>query len=247
MTDRAAALARDGFVHLPGLLDASDVEAARADLDALQASVAITNHYGRLGHNIWQSAPSLGALVRGGRLARVVAEVLAEPSVVFFQDGLVWKPPGQGERIQWHQDHSYLPLDAPRALTLWLCFDDADEAAGCLWYIPGTHRLGDRRPAEFAAGGGPASDLPPMDVEGRVAVPVPVRAGDAIAHDVRVWHMSEANSTAAHRRALSTTWVTPAATWQPARAASPFTWRLRPRPGAPLAGPLFPRFDQGEP
>ncbi|MEZ4474252.1 MAG: phytanoyl-CoA dioxygenase family protein [bacterium] len=183
----------------------------------------------------------------GWLLARAAAEVLGEPAVVFFQDGLVWKPPGGATPIWWHQDHSYLPLAAPTALTLWVCFDDADEQAGCLAYVPGSHRLGDRQPADFAGDGRADPGLPPMDVEGRPTVLVPVRAGDAIAHDVRVWHMSGPNRSAHERRALSTTWVTPAARWDPARAPSPFTWRLRPAAGAPLTGPLFPRFDRAKP
>ncbi|MEZ4466542.1 MAG: hypothetical protein R3F43_19360 [bacterium] len=38
-----------GFVHLPGLLDAAQVEAARADLDLLASTGAVLNDYGQFG------------------------------------------------------------------------------------------------------------------------------------------------------------------------------------------------------
>ncbi len=168
---------------------------------------------------------------------------------MLFQDNLVWKRPGAGARIEWHQDYSYWPLSSPAGLTLWIALDAADVADGCIHYLPGTHRLGERAPQDFVAGArqGARPDLEPLDARGREHEAVPVRAapGDAIAHDPLVWHMSPPNRSQRERRALTVSWIEPSNRWAPAHAPHPYNYLLAPREGANVTGELFPVFGAG--
>jgi ectoine hydroxylase-related dioxygenase (phytanoyl-CoA dioxygenase family) len=240
----SAALRERGYCALPPLVDAATLAALRADLDGLHLRDPATNAYGILRHNLWRELPAFRALLLGGALAEVARSLLGAREVVFFQDNLIWKPPGTSARLEWHQDFAYWPLDRPDGLTLWLALDDADEANGCLRYVPGTHLLGERAATDFVAGAGQpvSADLPPLDAAGCEGEAAPVRAGEALAHHPLTWHMSGPNSTPRPRRAWSLTWLSPEVRWAPAHAPHPYNYFLAPTDGAPVCGEAFPRF-----
>ena len=199
LAEARAALAERGYASLGGVLDASAVAELNRELGARDLA---RGEYGILANQAWTWHEGFAALVRGGRLAALARELLQTEEVVFFQDNLVWKPPGTTTRLEWHQDYSYWPLDAPRGVTLWLALDDADPEA----------------------------------------VAAPARAGELLAHDPLVWHMSPVNRSALQRRAWSLTWISAEVRWAPDHAPHPFHYLLQPAPGARVEGPWFPRF-----
>lgn len=52
------------------------------------------------------------------------------------------KLPGDGKRVDWHQDCSYWPLTPTKAITVWLAIDDADLENGCMEVFAESHRYG---------------------------------------------------------------------------------------------------------
>lgn len=239
-----ADLARDGFARVGRCLDDEALAAVRAACEQARAST-YRSDYGLIKHDPWRELPAFERALRAGPVGRVGRALLGVDEVVLFQDHLVWKPPGTPAEVSWHQDRGYWPLEAPRGLTVWVALDDADAGNGCLSYLPGTHLLGERRPADFSPGVTRPErlDLPPIDAAGREheAVACPVRAGEALAHDPLVWHMSPPNASTRDRRAWSISLVTPEARWAPGRAPHPYNWSLQPAPGAPLDPARFPR------
>lgn len=241
------ALARDGFARLGPVLEREDVLVLREDLDRIAAEAALAeNPYGVLVHNVWRRATACARAIRSGRIAGIARSLLRAREVFFFQDLLISKTPGTPTDLKWHQDYSYWPLDPARGVIVWIALDDADLTNGCLRYVPGSHRRGELRPTPFGGAGAETerADLVPLDdaTADREAVAVPVAVGEAIAHDPLVWHMSPINRTSRSRRAWSTTWIEPPARWRPEHAAHPYNWELKPAPGAPVEGEIFPRF-----
>jgi ectoine hydroxylase-related dioxygenase (phytanoyl-CoA dioxygenase family) len=171
--------------------------------------------------------------------------VLDVDEVVLFQDIFIGKPPGTAA-VQWHQDYSYWPLDSWDGLTMWLALDHTDVDNGCLRYIPGTHQLGEKRPADFFVGTAQPvhNNLPPLLAEERAAqaVDAPVTAGSILVHHPLVWHMSPVNRSSRPRHAWSLTWLLPTVCWRPEHAPHPFGHQLQPVAGQPVRGRLFPRF-----
>jgi ectoine hydroxylase-related dioxygenase (phytanoyl-CoA dioxygenase family) len=233
-------------VRLERVLSDDDVEELREALWTWIGRAPVAERHGILRHNVWAAVPAFGRHVRSGRLAAIARELLGVASITLFQDNLIWKPPGTTECVAWHQDYAYWPLGAPRGVTLWIPLDDADAESGCLRYIPGTHRLGERRATDFVAGTNQPQhgELPPLDAHQREgdAVSVPLPAGAALAHDPLVWHMSPGNRSARHRRAWSLSWIHAEVRWDPAHAPHPYNWRFDPRPGDAVQGESFPRF-----
>ena len=113
---------------------------------------------------------------------------------------LTFKMRGNTMPFHWHQDNAYGELDPYTAVTCLTALDDADVENGCLWLIPGSHRQGQadpQAPEEKAA-------LLPIKLEAddSRAVPVPMKAGEAICFHCWMLHKSEGNRSATHRRIL---------------------------------------------
>jgi ectoine hydroxylase-related dioxygenase (phytanoyl-CoA dioxygenase family) len=236
-------LAADGFAAIGRVLDDDDLAALRAAADALTGAAA-PGPYGRIVHDPWRRAPAFAERVARAAPAAIAA---AGHALVLFQDHVIAKTPGATGAIHWHQDYAYWPLDAPAGLTLWIALDDADGDNGCLRYRPGTHRLGERRAADFVDGGATMPrrpDLAPLDDDlgGGDAIAVPVLAGHAIVHHPLVWHMSAGNASSRPRRAWSITWLAPDVRWDPAHAPHPFTVMSSRQRGDALDPERFPRF-----
>src|SRR5581483_9191587 len=122
----------------------------------------------------------------------------------------------------------------------------ATEENGCLAYIPGTHRDGERRPTAFTTGERDPDGheaLPLLDARAREGerVLALARAGEALAHHPLVWHGSAPNRSATHRRAWSVTLVAPHVLYDASHAPHPFNYELGLTRGAPLPEDRFPR------
>jgi hypothetical protein len=119
-------------------------------------------------------------------------------------DAAVFKQPGVAGETPWHQDEAVYRLSRlrrPRWLVyFWVALDDVDEDAGCIRFVPGSHR-GPLLPHRWRHGD-PSSSLE-VDPAAAVAsgVPVPLRAGDATAHHPRTLHSSGPNLSGRWRKA----------------------------------------------
>jgi hypothetical protein len=72
------------------------------------------------------------------RIVAYVSDLLGE-DVIGWGSHFFCKLPGDGKRVDWHQDCSYWPLTPTRALTVWLAIDDADQENGCMEIYAGSH------------------------------------------------------------------------------------------------------------
>jgi non-haem Fe2+, alpha-ketoglutarate-dependent halogenase len=154
-------------------------------------------------HNLW-----LYRLALEPRILDLVQSVLGPD---FFQWGsnMMCKAPHEALYVPWHQDLADWPLSPPRALTVWIAFDDTDEENGCMRVIPGTHRRGllphlDSRPAPRK---GSRSLFPfhadPSCFDEAESVPVILGAGEVSLHDCQLIHGSDGNLSPRRRRAFT--------------------------------------------
>lgn len=233
-----------GFARLPGVFPRAD--AVREAFLAWVGERPATNHYGVLRNDVWRQVPALaGALDEAAAFALALLDV---DELVLFQDNVIYKPPGTTDRVEWHQDYAYWPLDRAGGTTLWIALDDADADNGCLHFLPGSHHAGERRATDFVRGTGqPARpDLPPLEVPAdEAAVAMALAKGEVDAHHPLTWHFSPPNLSSRGRPAWSLTFLTPEVRWDPDHAPHPHNWRLNPEPGAALDPGVFPRFRRG--
>ena len=80
------------------------------------------------------------ALATNSRILDIV-ESLIGPDIKLFGSQCFMKPPGGIEK-PYHQDSAYFSIEPRDLVTCWTALDDATIANGCLWVIPGSHRIG---------------------------------------------------------------------------------------------------------
>ena len=214
-----ASFARDGFVHLPGVLTEDEVDAIEVDYDRFMRGEIdipgkdlydmVTGEYGtdptdyaifnvmlpRKYHPDWQ-----GNIFE--RVGSSIAEQLCGEGMTLDFDQLLAKQPGREDAVfAWHQDQAYwINTDDRRTATCWLAIDDSTIENGCMQFLPGSHRES-VRPHRPLSGNREdqhtlVTDLRPDDV----LVSVEIRRGDITVHNEGVLHGSGGNTSADSRR-----------------------------------------------
>ena len=130
--------------------------------------------------------------------APALARVMPSHRAIFL--GFVNKDPGSQTPMPMHQDITMTEEERRPGISLWAPLVDVDETNACLRVVPGSHRL-NRVPRA------PGSPFPAADIEDAVtrdlARPVPLRAGEAVLIDQRLFHASGRNETPSARPVLA--------------------------------------------
>jgi len=94
----------------------------------------------KLGHALHDLDPAFDAFSRTPALAAVARGAgLAEP--LLLQSMYIFKQPRIGGEVVCHADHTYLWTEPRSVVGFWFAIDDATIDNGCLWALPGGHRL----------------------------------------------------------------------------------------------------------
>lgn len=95
----------------------------------------------KIGHALHDRDPVFDAFSRDARLADVVADLgVAQPRLM--QSMYIFKQPHIGGEVVCHQDATYLHTEPLSVIGLWFALQDATRENGCMWALPGGHRLG---------------------------------------------------------------------------------------------------------
>ena len=159
-----------------------------------------------------------------------VVESLIGPDIKLYQDQLFMKPRRVGSRQPYHQDKPLgFFIEPPDMVTCWCAIDDATIANGCLWMLPGTHRLGVADQAKW-------KDFEERSLAGELPQerPVELRSGSCSFHHGLILHASRANLTGERRRGYATHYVSSHCDYTGAaarrREMTPFWFEAAPSP-----------------
>ena len=145
-----------------------------------------------------------------------VWELLTDPTIVGYvrdllgEDVIGWgshffcKMPGDGKRVDWHQDCSYWPLTPTKAVTVWLAIDDADAENGCMETYLGSHTHGliDFETSDDADGNVLDQSVKEPEKYGRHQL-TPLKAGQISIHSDLLVHGSSPNESDRRRCGLT--------------------------------------------
>lgn len=122
-------------------------------------------------------------------------ESLLGPNFYLWASNFFIKEPHTHETVGWHQDAYYWPLKPIESLTVWLAFDDVDEANGAMTVIPGSHRQNIVNHARKEGGTTSVlhleADVSSFDLS--TAERIPLKCGSISIHDDKLLHASPAN------------------------------------------------------
>ena len=103
--------------------------------------------------------------------------------------------------MRWHQDGTYFFLDPARHVTAWVALTIADEEAGCMQVIPGSHKNDfidhndDADPNNMI----PRGQGLAIDVDTETAVSMPLQPGQMSLHHTKLFHASFNNKRETRR------------------------------------------------
>jgi ectoine hydroxylase len=147
---------QDGFLVFPELFSDAEVAILRGEVARLKGVEA--DCVVREGHNEapkillkmddpeWPTySESFRTLSRMGRTLGVAKQVLGDEALYMHHYKLNVKSAIEGSVWQWHQDYmSWQPdgIPRPELATMMVMLEEATELSGCLYFLPGTHKMG---------------------------------------------------------------------------------------------------------
>jgi phytanoyl-CoA hydroxylase len=157
----------------------------------------------KIGHALHDLDPRFDRFSRTPELAALASELgLRKP--LLLQSMYIFKQPHIGGEVTSHQDATFLYTEPMTCLGFWFALEDATLENGCLWALPGGHRLGLKKRFVRAPGGGTAFrvlDATPVPEEGMV--PLEVKKGTLVVLHGLLPHRSGPNTSPKSRHAYS--------------------------------------------
>jgi phytanoyl-CoA hydroxylase len=157
----------------------------------------------KIGHAMHDLDPVFDAFSHDAKLAGVARDLgLAQPQI--YQSQYIFKQPGIGGEVRWHQDATFFDTDPISVTTFWFALEDATVDNGCLWAEPGGHR-GPLR--ERFLRDGDTIRMEKLDAtpwpDDSVAVPLEATAGTLICFHGLLPHYSAPNRSPVSRHAFT--------------------------------------------
>jgi phytanoyl-CoA hydroxylase len=216
----------NGFLSVPGFLDATELAAWRDVVDAAIGSRGAqrfsfaSDEAGDIASqardsedqqyydqvftqrvNLWQTNDALKDLLLQRDLGQFVGELAEVDGLRVWHDQALVKEP-YANPTAYHLDVPYWSFTSPDAVTIWIALDDATAENGCLHYVPGSHKAQKFDNVGIGNQIGALFDVYPEWHDVR-AVACPVPAGGAVLHNGLTFHGAGANMTPGRRRAMT--------------------------------------------
>ena len=206
---------KDGFISAIPALSEDQVRAMRDYVEHLEADHA----EGAGGHTLAQFfrvnghvvIPRLAEISRSPDILDIVEAILG-PDLLVWSVELFIKEAGSDKTVSWHQDITYWGMgETDDEITAWIALSDVSIEAGCMRFIPGSHKGGlVAHDDTFAADNLLSRGQKIADVREEDAVHGPLRPGQMSLHHGRCFHASGQNSSNDRRIGLAIRYVTPA-------------------------------------
>ncbi|MFP2907091.1 phytanoyl-CoA dioxygenase family protein [Pyxidicoccus sp. 3LFB2] len=157
----------------------------------------------KMGHALHDLDSRFDWFSRTPELASLASE-LGMHTPLLLQSMYIFKQPHIGGEVNSHQDSTFLYTEPLTCLGFWFALEDATLENGCLWALPGGHRLGLKKRFVRAEGGGTTFrvlDTTPVPEERMV--PLEVEKGTLVVLHGLLPHRSGPNTSSKSRHAYS--------------------------------------------
>ena len=157
----------------------------------------------KIGHALHDLDPVFERFSRDPKLAQVARDIGLREALV-WQSMYIFKQPGIGGEVRWHQDATFFETTPVSVTTFWFALEDATLANGCLWVEPGGHRgpMRERFVREGDVTRMEKLDSTPWPDDSR-AVPLEAKAGSLVCFHGLLPHYSAPNRSPVSRHAYT--------------------------------------------
>ncbi len=191
---------RDGYYAPVDVFGVEEARRWRADLEAFEGTLPPGPVSAGNRRKLHVRLPWARDLVEDPRLLDVMESILG-PDILVFTSTFFIKEPQTDAITVWHQDATYFGLEPYEHVTAWVALSEASIEAGCMEFIPGSHKLGQlphmRESAPGAINAGARSISQPIDTQN--AIFAPIRTGQVSLHHTLVVHNSPPNRSGDRR------------------------------------------------
>jgi phytanoyl-CoA hydroxylase len=157
----------------------------------------------KIGHAMHDLDPVFNTFSRGADLAALALDLGLNEAQI-WQSMYIFKQPGIGGEVRWHQDATYFDTTPISVTTFWFALEDATLDNGCLWVGPGGHR-GPMR--ERFTRTGDQIHMEVLDTtpwpDKQTAVPLEAKAGTLVCFHGLLPHYSAPNRSPVSRHAYT--------------------------------------------
>lgn len=156
----------------------------------------------KIGHALHDLDPVFERVSRQPGLAALARQLgLEEP--LLLQSMYIFKNPGIGGEVGWHQDATFLHTTPITVTGFWIALDDADRENGCLLALKGAHRGPLRRRFRRSGETTAMDELDSTPWPAIEPTPIEVRRGTLVVLHGLLPHASSANRSARPRHAYA--------------------------------------------
>ena len=158
----------------------------------------------KIGHALHRLDPVFQAFSHQARLGTIAMEMgIHEPQL--RQSMYIFKQPGIGGEVRWHQDATFFYTDPVTVTTFWIAIEDTNLENGCLWVEPGGHRGPLREWFHTAEDGKITTDIldPSPWPSTESTIPLEVSRGTLVVFHGLLPHYSAANLSTHSRHAYT--------------------------------------------
>ena len=190
-----------GWLSPLDVLDVDQVAEARERLEAFEsASGPFATRAER--SRAYLPFAWVDAIMRHPRLVDMVEDLIG-PDILCW-NAIFWiKEPGTGSFVGWHQDSTYWGLDNRDLVSVWVALSEADERAGCMSVLPGSHRTTLDHDETYDADNLLTRGQHIDGIDPAKTVAMPLRPGQASFHNIATAHGSGPNRSNDRRIGLS--------------------------------------------
>ena len=151
--------------------------------------------------NLWKINETIKRYFLNPQLGEMLCKLEGIDGIRIWHDQTLQKQPWANPTA-WHLDNPYWSFHSPNAISIWIALDDATLQNGCLYYLPGSHKIARYDNVDI---GQDISDLLKFYPEFRTTEPIvaEMRAGMAGVHNGLTAHGAGPNMTPHPRRAMT--------------------------------------------
>jgi len=152
--------------------------------------------------------PAVKDFVFGKRFAGIARDLMQAPGARLWHDQALFKEP-HGRVTDAHQDIGYWPINKGEfTITMWLALNGVPKEKGCLYFYPGSHKLGNKEYVDIFK-----KPHQPEVVKGIEKTFTPINAGDATFHSGLTFHGAGENISDEMREGMTVIYLTDGATF----------------------------------
>jgi phytanoyl-CoA hydroxylase len=166
----------------------------------------------KFGHAMHDLDPVFDHFSRRTGMGDIAAD-LGYTNTLVTQSMYIYKQPGIGGEVTLHNDHAFLWTEPMRTLGFWVALEDATIENGCLWALPGGHKIGQRSRFRRDGNGSTLLEEWADDYPTEGLVPLEATTGTVIALHGLLPHRSDTNRSDRSRHAFTLHIIDAEAEW----------------------------------